>query len=184
MPLSADSPGGIIADVQESRDRSSEPVPEHLRFYGTTWVDHSGGYALRRAGLTLGALVAAAAGAFVLRFAYEGVAVAEIGSWATVLLVVAFAVCSALAFSRTLTSYTRRPGARDAAAESSMRSIRVIGFVGVLVAYALRSLVEAPGEKLLRGEYEEELARHERRRAARTRNPAAKRGPRKRPGKS
>ncbi|NGO71308.1 hypothetical protein [Streptomyces boncukensis] len=162
---------------------TTEPQPEPIRFYGTTWVDHSRGYALRRVGLALGALLTAAAGAFVLRFAYEGVAVADIGAWASVLLVAAFAVCSSLAFSRTLGSYTRRPeerAERDAAAESSMRSIRAIGFIGVLLAYALRSLVEAPGEKLARGEYEEALARHERLRSARSGNPASKKRKRKR----
>ncbi|OEV01778.1 MULTISPECIES: hypothetical protein [Streptomyces] len=151
------------------------PAPEPLRFYGTTWVDHSGGYALRRAALGVGAVLAAAAGAVVLRFAYQGVVLADIGSWASLLLVAAFAVCSALAFSRTLTSYGRRPDERDAAAESSMRSIRLIGFIGVLLAYALRSCVEAPGEKLHRAEYEAARARHERQRSARTGNPAARR---------
>ncbi|GAA2104808.1 membrane protein [Streptomyces albiaxialis] len=161
----------------ETPDTGGEPRPEPIRFYGTTWVDHSGGYALRRAGLALGALAAAALGALLLRFAYEGVALSDIGSWASLLLVVAFALCSAMAFTRTLSSYSRRPdetAGKDAAAESSMRSIRAIGFVGVLLAYALRSCVEAPGEKLLRGEYEEARARYERRRTARTGNPAAK----------
>ncbi|MFG3260509.1 hypothetical protein [Streptomyces sp. NPDC048172] len=158
----------------ETPDTSGEPLPEPIRFYGTTWVDHSGGYALRRAGLALGALVAAALGALLLRFAYEGVALSDLGSWASLLLIVAFAVCSAMAFTRTLSSYSRRPDEKDASVESSMRSIRAIGFIGVLIAYAARSVVEAPGEKLLRGEYEEALARYERRRTARTGNPAAK----------
>ena len=161
-------------ETTRTPDTGGGPRPEPIRFYGTTWVDHSGGYGPRRAGLALGAVAAAAVGALVLRFAYEGVALADIGSWASLLLVVAFALCSAMAFTRTLSSYTRRPDERDAAAESSMRSIRAIGFIGVLLAYAVRSCVEAPGEKLLRGEYEEALARHERRRTARTGNPAAK----------
>lgn len=169
---------------QSPKNTPSEPAPEPIRFYGTTWVDHSGGYFLRRAGLAAGSLVLAVAGAFVLRFAYEGVAVADIGSWATILLVIAFAVCSALAFSRTLTSFTRRPDSRDVAAESSMRSIRIIGFIGVLVAYALRSCVEAPGEKLYRSEYEAALERYERLRTSRTGNPAGRRkdGTGKKPG--
>ncbi|GAA2607046.1 hypothetical protein [Streptomyces axinellae] len=161
--------------MRESPKTPSEPEPEPIRFYGTTWVDHSGGYLLRRTGLALAALLAAVAGAFVLRFAYQGVALADIGSWATILLVVAFAACSAMAFSRTLTFYGRRPDAREAATESSMHSIRLIGFIGVLLAYALRSCVEAPGEKLRRAEYEEARARHERLRTARTRNPAGRR---------
>ncbi|MFI8854755.1 hypothetical protein ACIGW3_31745 [Streptomyces sp. NPDC053499] len=156
------------------------PIPEPLRFYGTTWVDHSQGYALRRAALGIGAVLAAIAGAFVLRFAYQGVVLADIGKWASILLVAAFAVCSALAFSRTLTHYGRRPTEREEAAESSMRSVRVVGFIGVLLAYAVRSCVEAPGEKLHRAEYEEALARHERQRSARTGNPAARKRKRKR----
>ncbi|WP_326688763.1 MULTISPECIES: hypothetical protein [unclassified Streptomyces] len=160
--------------MRESPNTPSEPEPEPIRFYGTTWVDHSGGYAVRRAGLALAALLAAVAGAFVLRFAYQGVALADIGSWATILLVVAFALCSALAFSRTLTFYGRRPDAREEGVEASMHSIRIIGFIGVLLAYALRTCVEAPGEKLRRTEYEEARTRHERLRTARTRNPAGK----------
>ncbi|MGI5349596.1 hypothetical protein ACQEU8_15560 [Streptomyces sp. CA-250714] len=156
-------------------DAPNTPTPEPLPFYGTTWVDHSNGYALRRIALGGGAVLAAIAGAFVLRFAYQGVVLADIGRWASVLLVAAFAVCSALAFSRTLTHYGRRPDEREAAAESSMRSIRVIGFIGVLLAYALRTCVEAPGEKLHRAEYEAALARHERQRTARTGNPARRR---------
>ncbi|MDJ1138045.1 hypothetical protein [Streptomyces iconiensis] len=162
--------------MRESPNTPSEPTPEPIRFYGTTWVDHSRGYALRRLGLGVGAVVAAVAGAFVLRFAYQGVQVADIGSWATILLVVAFAGCSAMAFARTLTSYTRPLTEREAAAESSMHSIRLIGFIGVLLAYALRTCVEAPGEGLLRKEHEAALARHEKLRNARTRNPAVKRG--------
>ncbi|MEU2086861.1 hypothetical protein ABZ569_33955 [Streptomyces albus] len=158
----------------ESPQTPGAPAPEPLRFYGTTWVDHSGGYVVRRVALGLGAVLAAVAGAFVLRFAYQGVVVADIGSWASILLVAAFAVCSALAFARTLTSYTRRPDEREAAAESSMHSIRVIGFIGVLLAYALRTCVEAPGERLHRAEYEAAVARHERQRRSRTGNPAVR----------
>ncbi|MBO8196004.1 hypothetical protein ITI46_30805 [Streptomyces oryzae] len=155
------------------------PTPEPLRFYGTTWVDHSGGYGLRRAALGIGAVLAAIAGAFVLRFAYQGVVLADIGKWASILLVASFAVCSAMAFSRTLTHYGRRPTEREAAAESSMRSIRIIGFIGVLLAYAVRTCVEAPGEQLHRAEYEAALVRYERQRSARTGNPAARKRNRK-----
>ncbi|MGY1437263.1 hypothetical protein [Streptomyces reniochalinae] len=165
---------------ENSAPTAHEPAPEPLRFYGTTWVDHSGGYVLRRVGLGVGAVLAAAAGAFVLRFAYQGVVVADIGSWASVLLVVAFAVCSAMAFARTLTFYGRRPDEREASAESSMHSIRIIGFIGVLLAYALRTCVEAPGERLHRAEYEEAQARHARQRQSRTGNPAARKKKRRR----
>ena len=152
------------------------PRPEPLRFFGTSWVDHTDGYTVRRAALAAGALLAAAAGAFLLRVAYQGLAIAQVGGWITVLMVAAFAVCSALAFSRTLTGFSQRAEeAAQQAPDSSLRSVKTIGFIGVLLAYAVRCAVEAPGEKLHRREYEEALARHERRRSTRTGNPAAKR---------
>ncbi|MET9643971.1 hypothetical protein ACFZB6_12850 [Streptomyces syringium] len=156
------------------------PQPEPIRFFGTTWVDHDGGYALRRAGVAVGALAAAAAGAFVLRFGYEGLAVAEVGNLVNMLVVVAFAVCSALAFRRTWEGFQRRPDpAADPAAEKSMRSILMIGFIGSLLAYFFRALREAPGERLHREEYEEARTRYERRRTTRTGNPAARKKKRK-----
>ncbi|MCF6523704.1 hypothetical protein [Streptomyces sp. JJ36] len=157
-------------------DDPRHPRPQPIRFYGTTWVDHSGGYAARRLGLGLGALALAAAGAFVLRLAYEGLALSDVGSWANILIVVAFALCSSMAFTRTLSGFTRGPEdpqtAEDAARERSMRSILLIGFIGVLLAYALRSLVEAPGEKLHRAAYDRAVQRYERGRTTRTGNPA------------
>ncbi|MEV4435918.1 hypothetical protein [Streptomyces sp. NPDC049585] len=153
------------------------PRPEPIRFFGTTWVDHDGGYALRRAGVALGSLAAAAAGAFVLRLGYEGLAIAKVGGFVNAMVVVAFAVCSALAFRRTWEGFVRRPEApADPSVERSMHSLRMIGFIGSLLAYFARSLKEAPGEKLHRTEYEQALARHERRRSARTGNPAARPG--------
>ncbi|MFH8369037.1 hypothetical protein [Streptomyces sp. NPDC018031] len=155
--------------------RPDGPQPEPLRFFGTTWVHHDGGYAARRVAVAAGSLAAAAAGALVLRFAVQGVTIAEAGGLVNTLLVAAFAICSALAFRRTWTGFRQRPEPlADEAAEKSMRSIRAIGFVGVLLAYFVRSLTEAPGEKLLRAEYEAERAAHERRRAARTGNPAGR----------
>ncbi|MBW1599285.1 hypothetical protein [Streptomyces sp. JJ38] len=153
-----------------------------MRFYGTTWVDRSGGYAARRAGLALAAFSAAALGVLVLRLAHEGLALAETGGLINILLIVAFAMCSSLAFSRTWAGYTRRPerpeghgpGATASAAPSS-QGIKLIGFLGVLLAYGVRSLVEAPGERLHRTEYEQAVALYERRRGARTGNPAARR---------
>ncbi|TVL92099.1 hypothetical protein [Streptomyces sp. SAJ15] len=158
------------------------PRPEPLRFFGTTWLRHDGGYAARRAGVALGSLAAAAAGAFVLRFAYQGVALSEAGGLVNVMLVAAFAICSAIGFRRTWEGFTRRPETpRDEAVERSMRSIKSIGFVGVLLAYFVRSLAEAPGEKLVRAEYEADRAAYERRRTSRTGNPAkAGKKPRKR----
>ncbi|MBB5939447.1 hypothetical protein [Streptomyces zagrosensis] len=187
----ADGPGPE-ADVAAGADAG--PAPKPIRFFGTTWVHHDGGYTLRRIGFSLGTLLAAAAGALFLFFAYQGVAIAEVGELVNIMVVVALALCSAMAFGRTMEelggSADRRRGGRggrgrgdqaeDAAAEKSMRSIRLIGFVGVLLAYFCRSLFEAPREKRYRAEYEEAKARHERRRATRTGNPAAKRKKRKR----
>ncbi|MFJ3161962.1 hypothetical protein [Streptomyces kanasensis] len=148
------------------------PRPEPLRFFGTTWVDHDGGYGPRRAGLAVGALAAAVAGAFLLRFAYEGLAIARVGGFANGLVVAMFAVCTAIAFQRTWSGFSRRPA--DPAREEALRSLKAIGFVGTLVAYGLRCLVEAPGEKLVRGEYETARARYEKRRGTRAGNPAAR----------
>ncbi|WP_343245923.1 EamA/RhaT family transporter [Streptomyces sp. SID5785] len=147
------------------------PRPEEIRFFGTSWVDHSGPYLLRRAAVGIGALVLAAAGCFVLRFAYEGLAVADVGSFVNVLVVAMFAICSALAFTRTWSGFSERP---DPEKQASLRGFLAIGFVGVLLAYALRCLMEAPGEKLHRQEYEKAVEQYERRSGRRTRNPAKK----------
>jgi hypothetical protein len=88
-------------------------------------------------------------------------------------------VCSSMAFARTLRGFTaRREAEPDAAGEASWRSILVIGFLGFLLAYALRSLVEAPGEKMLRAEYEQAVRIHDKRRTTRSGNPA-RRAPRR-----
>lgn len=161
------------SDSQRTDEDPRRPRPAQIRFYGTTWVDHSGGYTARRIGLTLAALALAAAGGLVLRLAYQGLALADVGGWASIGVVVVFAGCSSMAFSRTLGGFTRRSGTpADEAGERSMRSIMLIGFLGFLLAYALRSVVEAPGEKLLRAEYDEAVTQYERRRSVRTRNPA------------
>ncbi|MEV1027000.1 EamA/RhaT family transporter [Streptomyces sp. NPDC050264] len=152
------------------------PRPEEIRFFGTSWVDHSGGYALRRAAVGVGALLAAAAGCFVLRFAYQGLAIADVGAFVNVLVVVMFALCSAFAFSRTWGGFSQRP---DPERQASLRGFLTIGFVGVLVAHALRCLTEAPGEKLRRQEYETAREQFERRTSRRTRNPAKKPGGKK-----
>ncbi|MEU7282947.1 hypothetical protein AB0A69_29840 [Streptomyces sp. NPDC045431] len=153
------------------------PRPESLRFFGTTWVDHDGGYGLRRAGVAAGSLAAAVAGALVLRFAYQGLAIADVGGFVNTLVVVMFAVCTAIAFSRTWQGFTRRPA--DPSREDALRSLKAIGFIGSLLAYFVRSLTEAPGEKLLRAEYETARAQYEKRRATRAGNPAARKRKRK-----
>ncbi|MCX3060417.1 EamA/RhaT family transporter [Streptomyces beihaiensis] len=147
------------------------PRPEEIRFFGTTWVDHSGTYALRRAAVCVGALVAAAAGCFVLRFAYQGLAVANVGSFVNILVVGMFAICSALAFTRAWGGFSKRP---DPEQQASLRGFMAIGFIGVLLAHALRCLTEAPGEGLYRQEYEEAREQYERRSARRAGNPAKK----------
>ncbi|MFJ5261075.1 EamA/RhaT family transporter [Streptomyces sp. NPDC088387] len=148
------------------------PQPEPIRFFGTTWVDHTNGYALRRVGAAVGSLALAVAACLVLRFAYEGIQLAESGGFVTVLVVVMFAVCSALAFRHTWDSFGKRP---DPERQSSLRGLLAIGFVGSLLAYFFRSLVEAPGEKLHRAEYEESRRRHEKRASRRTGSPSKKR---------
>ncbi|MEU3608786.1 hypothetical protein AB0E83_25565 [Streptomyces sp. NPDC035033] len=164
-------------DKQNPGSGADGPRPEEIRFFGTSWVDHSAHYGPRRAGLAAGALAAAVAGAFVLRFAYEGLQVAEVGGLVNTLVILMFAICSAIAFARTWEGFGRRPA--DQAREDSLRSLKAIGFIGVLLAYFLRCFLEAPGEKLRRAEYEAARARHEKRRGARTGNPANRRKPKR-----
>ncbi|WP_128433542.1 EamA/RhaT family transporter [Streptomyces cyaneus] len=151
---------------------STGPRPEPLRFFGTTWVDHDNGYTARRIAVAVGSLATAAASCLVLRFAYQGLQIAEVGSFVAVLVVVMFAVCSALAFRHTWDAFTKRP---DPDRQASLRGLLAIGFVGSLLAYFFRSLTEAPGEKLHRQEYEAARKQHETRSTRRTGNPAKKR---------
>ncbi|GAA3858286.1 hypothetical protein [Streptomyces sedi] len=149
----------------------SEPRPERIRFYGTSWVDRSGGYRLRRVVLFTGALVGTVAGALLLTVGYGGMSGAETPGWLSALVALAFAICTALAFTRQWLRYTR-PAPDTGVDEAAFRSINVVGFVGVLLAYALRGAVEAPGERLARASHEEALERHRRLVAKRSRNPA------------
>jgi hypothetical protein len=151
---------------------STGPRPEPLRFFGTTWVNHDDGYTLRRVAASAGSLAAAVASCLVLRFAYEGLQIADIGTFVTFLVVVMFAVCSALAFRHTWDGFTKR---HDPARQASLRGLLAIGFVGSLLAYFFRSLTEAPGEKLHREEYDRARAQHEKRTGRRTGNPSKKR---------
>jgi hypothetical protein len=151
------------------------PQPEPIRFFGTTWVGHDGGYrgyGLRRAAVATGSLAAAVTGCLVLRFAYQGLAIADVGGFLNMLVVIMFAICSAIAFRKTWEGFTRRP--TRSAAEDSLRSLKAIGFVGALLAYFFRSFIEAPGEKLRREEYETARVQYEKRRNTRTGNPAAR----------
>ena len=151
---------------------SPGPRPEPLRFFGTTWVNHDNGYALRRAGVAVGSLAAAAASCLVLRLAFEGLQLADTGAFVSVLVVAMFAICSALAFRQTLDAFSKRP---DLDRQASLRGLLAIGFVGSLLAYFFRSLTEAPGEKLHREEYEAAVEQSRKRSSRRTGNPSKKR---------
>ncbi|MFB8444329.1 hypothetical protein ACFC7A_35335 [Streptomyces niveus] len=156
------------------------PRPEPLRFFGTTWLAHDGGYTARRAAVAVGSLAAAVGACLLLRFAYQGLTIADASPFIGILVIVMFSVCSAIAFRKTWEGFSKRPV--DRAREEQLRSLKGIGFIGSLVAYFLRSLTEAPGERLRRTEYETAVARYERRRTTRTGNPAARKASRpKRP---
>ncbi len=150
------------------------PRPEPIRFFGTTWLNHDGNYSARRVGVTAGSLAAVVASALMLRLAYEGLQLAAVGGFVSILVVIMFAVCSALAFGHTWGSYTERP---DPDRQSSLRGLLAIGFLGSLTAYFLRSLKEAPGEALHREEYTTARDQYDRRTAKRTGNPAKRRRP-------
>lgn len=161
-----------MSDENGTPEPTAGPRPEPLRFFGTTWVDHTDGYTARRIGVAAGALAAAAVSCLVLRFAYEGLQIAAVGGFVTVLMVVMFAICSALAFSNTWGGFSKR---HDPARQASLRGLLMIGFIGSLLAYFLRALVEAPGEKLNREEYETAREQFEKRSKRRSGNPAKKR---------
>ncbi|MFD8939428.1 EamA/RhaT family transporter [Streptomyces sp. NPDC059578] len=149
------------------------PQPATLPFFGTAWLHHDQHYAARRITATTAALAATAAGALVLRFAYEGMAAARVGPFVNVTVILMFTVCSALAFRRTWDGFTQAPP--QAADPSAGRGVRTIGFLGGLLAYFLRSLTEAPGERRLRAQYEAQRAQYERRTARRAGHPAKRR---------
>jgi hypothetical protein len=135
-------------------------------------VEHDAGYTARRVGVAAGSLAATIASCLILRLAYEGVRIAEVGGVVSLLVLVMFATCSALTFGHTWGAFTKRP---DPARQASLRGLLTIGFVGSLTAYFLRSLKEAPGESLHRREYEASRAQHTRKATRRTGNPAKRR---------
>ncbi|MFI9611520.1 EamA/RhaT family transporter [Streptomyces sp. NPDC052023] len=161
-------------DQNGTLDRPTDggPRPEPLRFFGTTWVGHDDGYTARRIAVSVGSLATAVAACLVLRFAYEGIQLADTGSFVPLLVVVMFAVCSSLAFRHTWEGFTKR---HDPDRQSTLRGLLTIGFIGSLLAYFVRSLTEAPGEKLHRAEYETALQHHAKRTSRRTGNPAKRR---------
>ncbi|MFC1410619.1 hypothetical protein ACEZCY_17165 [Streptacidiphilus sp. N1-12] len=142
------------------------PEPEPVRFFGTGWVDRGTGYWLRRVGVGLGALLAAALGAVLMRLGVQGVFISAAGALVDTLLVVAVAVCTCVAAIRTWNLLSRGRSALTGwmADDRSVAPMLVIGCVGVLVAYFLRSLLEAPGEGEKRARYELAVAAHARRR--------------------
>jgi hypothetical protein len=164
--------GNGTRDQAAGSPQGGTPTPEPLRFFGTTWVNHDNGYPLRRIAVAAGSLALAVAACLVLRFAYDGLRIADIGNLVTVLVTVMFAVCSALAFGHTWDSFRKRP---DPDRQASLRGLLTVGFIGSLFAYFVRSLTEAPGEKLHRQEYETALEQHEKRTSRRTGNPSKKR---------
>lgn len=168
LPAPRPRPETIATVTDSTRPTAPGPHPEPIRFFGTTWLDHSGHYGLRRAGVAAGSLALAAASAVLLRTGYQGMALAEVGWLLNVLVVGMFALCTAIAFGREWESFTKRP---DPERQQSLRGLMAIGFLGVLVAWALRSLSEAPGEGLRRAEYEEAVSQASRRRARRTGHP-------------
>ncbi|MFE9564001.1 hypothetical protein ACFYM0_23155 [Streptomyces sp. NPDC006487] len=153
------------------------PEPEPIRFFGTTWVNHDGGYGARRVGAAAGALVLAVLSAFLLRFSYEGLEIGNVGAFLSISVVVLFAIASSIAFVKTWESFSRRPA--PSSDETALKGLKAIGFIGSLIAYFLRCFVEAPGETLRRTEYERASAEFIRRRGSRTGNPAARRPKRK-----
>ncbi|MFF7753958.1 EamA/RhaT family transporter [Streptomyces sp. NPDC007971] len=162
-----DTPAGS----RDGADQDGGPRPEPLRFFGTSWVNHDNGYPARRVGAAAGSLAAAVASCLILRFAYQGIRIADTGAFVTVLIVAMFAICSALAFRNTWEGFGKR---HDPVRQASLRGLLAIGFVGSLFAYFFRSLTEAPGEKLHRAEYEKAGEEYARRTLRRTGNPARK----------
>ncbi|MEZ0068805.1 hypothetical protein ABIA32_004846 [Streptacidiphilus sp. MAP12-20] len=147
---------------------SIAPAPESIRWFGTTWVDRGSDYWLRRLAVSVGALVAAVAGAFLMRLAVQGVILAKTGGFVELLLIVAIAVCSCVAAIRTWTVLGQGKEALSGwmKDEKSIGVMLIVGFVGSLVAYFVRSLIEAPGEGVQRAQYELAAAAHARRKAA------------------
>ncbi|WP_404869297.1 hypothetical protein ACI1MP_21865 [Kitasatospora griseola] len=151
------------------------PAPEPIRFFGTTWVDRDAAYWLRRALVSLGALAATAAGALLLRLGVSGVRLSAAAPL-TVLLSLAIGICTALAGLRNWKILTE---GRDSltgwmAEDKALAGVWLVGSVGALAVYFLRSLVEAPGEGLRRAVHDQRTATWQRRRAARAERDARK----------
>ncbi|CAM5534855.1 membrane protein [Streptomyces avidinii] len=171
------TPAEPAAEAPDAAPVPTGPEPEPIRFFGTTWVNHDGGYGPRRVGMAVAALVVAVAGALLLRLSYEGLEIGNVGPFLSISVVVLFAIASSIAFAKTWDSFGRRQA--PSSDETALKGLKAIGFIGSLIAYFLRCFVEAPGEKLRRAEYERATADFARRRSSRTGNPAARRPKRK-----
>ncbi|MFJ6617094.1 hypothetical protein ACIQOW_05845 [Kitasatospora sp. NPDC091335] len=152
------------------------PEPEPIRWFGTSWLNRDGGYWPRRVAVSVGSLAATAAVILVLRFGVEGIALSDNGTFLNGLLTAAIAVCSMMAVRRTWKSLTE---GRDQltgwmAEDKSLGAVWLIGGAGSLLAYFVRSLVEAPGEAVRRAAYERAVVQYEKRQASRSRRPDTK----------
>ncbi|GAA1152021.1 hypothetical protein F4556_004044 [Kitasatospora gansuensis] len=152
------------------------PEPEPIRWFGTSWLERGSGYWARRVAVPLGALVAVAAGALLLRFAVAGVQDSSAGGFVYGLLVAAIGLCSLLSGLRMWKLLSEGKPALTGwmTEEKSLGAVWLIGFAGALFAYFLRSLAEAPGEAVKRAEYDRAVAAFDRRKtgqAARSGNP-------------
>ncbi|MER5640818.1 hypothetical protein ABT095_28190 [Kitasatospora sp. NPDC002227] len=163
--------------TEQQSARKTSPAPEPIRWFGTSWVERGGDYRLRRVLVPVGALLAAAAVAVVLKFGVDGVRMSDAGGFVYGLLVAAIAVCSCLAALRMwkLLTEGRENLTGWMAEEKSLGALFAIGCVGSLLAYFLRSLVEAPGEAVKRASYDQAVQAYERRQAGRTGRPDRKR---------
>jgi len=146
---------------KSSASKSPAPQPEPIRWFGTGWVEHDTRYWLRRVGVGAGALLAAVAGALLMRLAVQGVFISRAGSLIDLMLALAVMVCSCVAALRTWSLLSRGRAALSGwmADDRTVGPMLAVGFVGALVAYFLRSLVEAPGEAEKRARYERALGR-------------------------
>ncbi|WP_175607701.1 hypothetical protein [Peterkaempfera bronchialis] len=164
-----------MTDDRAPATPSDEPRPEPVRFFGTSWVAHGSGYLVRRVAVAAGALLAVAAGVLVMWLAVSGVMISGAGAFVNVLLVAAVLVCSCLAAARTWRILTAGRETLDGwmADDRALGPIRIVGWVGTLAAYFVRSLAEAPGEAAARARHRAALAAYERRRSARSGRPGA-----------
>lgn len=160
----------ILGAVSTDRAERPAPAPEPIRFFGTRWLERGPGYWLRRVGVSAGAFLAALAAALLLRLGVQGVFLARVGTFVELMLVVGIAVCTCVAAIRTWSLLARgRAGLTGwMADDKAVGPMLLIGCVGALVAYFLRSLAEAPGEGEKRARHELAVAAHARRRTPAT----------------